>query len=164
MHALFERLPEIAPDARTAAARRWLGRHAATWDADAREAMVAEVMAVIDNPAHAMLFAPGALAEVPLTAVVDKLVISGTVDRLHISHDLVHVVDFKTGLFVPRDAAAVAPAYLRQMAAYAAALEQIFPGRAVAASLLYTAGPRLITLDAALLAAHKPVYVPPNKS
>ncbi|MEY4270421.1 MAG: hypothetical protein RLZZ58_1637, partial [Pseudomonadota bacterium] len=164
MHSLFERLPDVAPDARAVAARRWLGRHAPELAADAADAMVAEVLGVLADPAHAALFAPGTLAEVPLTAVVDGVVISGIVDRLLVADAAVHVVDYKTGLFVPSDASAVAPAYLRQMAAYHAALGVIFPGRTVTASLLYTAGPRLITLEASMLTAHKPHYADDNKS
>jgi ATP-dependent helicase/nuclease subunit A len=44
------------------------------------------------------------------------------------------------------------------MAAYAAALQVIFPGRRVEASLLYTGAPRLITLPPELLARHKPGF------
>ena len=47
-------------------------------------------------------------------------------------------------------------ATLRQMAAYVAALEVIFPGRTVEAAVLYTQVPRLIALPAGLLAAHRP--------
>ena len=57
---------------------------------------------------------------------------------------------------VPESAAAVQPAYLRQMAAYRGALAAIFPERRIDAALLYTAGPRLIALDDVLLDAHKP--------
>ncbi len=46
------------------------------------------------------------------------------------------------------------------MAAYAAALGAIFPGREIRASLLYSAEPRLIDLPAALLAPYKPGFVP----
>ena len=45
---------------------------------------------------------------------------------------------------------------LRQMAAYAAALGAIYPGRRVEAALLYTQTPLLIALRAELLEAHKP--------
>jgi ATP-dependent helicase/nuclease subunit A len=41
------------------------------------------------------------------------------------------------------------------MAAYAAALEATYPGRAVEAALLYTAVPRLIVIPEELLAVHK---------
>jgi ATP-dependent helicase/nuclease subunit A len=48
--------------------------------------------------------------------------------------------------------------HLAQMAGYVAALRVIFPGRPVEASLLYTAGPVLVTLTEAELATHKPRY------
>ena len=40
---------------------------------------------------------------------------------------------------------------LRQMGAYAAALEATFPGRRVEAALLYTQTPQLIAIPAAIL-------------
>jgi ATP-dependent helicase/nuclease subunit A len=55
---------------------------------------------------------------------------------------------------VPED---IPAAHLRQMAAYAEALAVIFPGHAIEAKLLYTAGPVLHDLPAALLAAHRPI-------
>jgi ATP-dependent helicase/nuclease subunit A len=156
LHALFERLPPVAPEKRRDAAIRWLAVQAATLGEGARAAMVAEVLAVLDDPAHAALFGSGSLAEVPLSAVVDGVVVAGIVDRLLVTADAVRVIDYKTGRHVPETASDVAPAYLRQMAAYRDALAVIFPGRRVAAALLYTAAPRLIALDDAVLAAHKP--------
>ena len=134
------------PTLRRAAALRWLGVQAADLDAAARAAMVDEVLSVLDDPAHAALFGPGSLAEVPLSAVVDGVVVAGIVDRLLVTDDAVTVIDYKTGRHVPDSAAAVQPAYLRQMAAYRGALAAIFPGRRIEAALLYTAGPRLIAL------------------
>lgn len=159
LHALFERLPPIAAEQRRAAAERWLAAQASGLDDAARAAMAGEVLAVLDDPAHAALFGPGSLAEVPLSAVVDGVVVAGIVDRLCVTDDAVTVIDYKTGRHVPDGAAGVAPAYLRQMAAYRAALGVIFPARRVEAALLYTAAPRLIALDAAILAPHKPGLV-----
>ena len=51
---------------------------------------------------------------------------------------------------------AVPEAHLRQMAAYAAALAVIFPTHRISAGLLYTSGPILIEVPAALLERHKP--------
>lgn len=156
LHALFERLPPVAPARRRVAAAHWLAVQAAALDGAARAAMVDEVLGVLEDPAHAALFGPGSLAEVPLSAVVDGLVVAGIVDRLLVTDDAVTVVDYKTGRHVPASAAEVQPAYLRQMAAYRDALGTIFPGRRVEAALLYTAAARLIRLDDALLDAHKP--------
>ena len=156
LHALFERLPPVAPERRRAAALHWLSVQAAALDDAPRAAMVDEVLGVLDDPAHAALFGPGSLAEVPLSAVVDGVVVAGIVDRLLVTDTAVTVIDYKTGRHVPATAAEVQPAYLRQMAAYRDALGVIFPGRRVEAALLYTAGARLIRLDDALLDAHKP--------
>ncbi|MEA3068041.1 MAG: ATP-dependent helicase/nuclease subunit, partial [Sphingomonadales bacterium] len=52
---------------------------------------------------------------------------------------------FKTGK-VPASDADIPNAHRAQMGAYAEALQVIFPGRRIAASLLYTAGPKLIDL------------------
>ena len=156
LHALFERLPPVAPERRRAAAMHWLSVQAAVLGDATREAMVDEVLAVLGDPAHAALFGPGSLAEVPLSAVVDGVVVAGIVDRLLVAGDAVTVIDYKTGRHVPASAAEVAPAYLRQMAAYRDALRVIFPRRRVEAALLYTAAPRLVRLGDALLDAHKP--------
>ena len=88
--------------------------------------------------------------------MVEGVVVAGTVDRLLVTPTRVLVVDFKTGRRVPADAAAAPEHHLRQTAAYVAALEVVFPDREVEAALLYTAGPRLLPLPPALVAAHKP--------
>jgi ATP-dependent helicase/nuclease subunit A len=160
IHALFERLPDVAPADRRAAADRWLAGAGQLSDPAARSTLIDHALAVIDDPAHAALFSPDALAEAPIAAVVGEQVIAGTVDRLLVTDTLIHVVDFKTGRAVPADAASVAPAHVRQVAAYAAALGTIFPDREIRASLLYSAGPSLIDLPSALLAPHKPGFVP----
>ncbi|MCJ8189946.1 double-strand break repair helicase AddA [Sphingomicrobium aestuariivivum] len=147
VHALLERLPAVPPDRREGTARHWL---ATTHDVPEAEAadLVAAALGVIEAPEHADLFGPGALAEAPLAATLpDGRVIAGTVDRLLVGEDRVLVVDFKTGRFVPDAREDVPQAYARQMAAYKAALEVIFPGKQVESALLYTAGPLLISMD-----------------
>ncbi|MBW8754105.1 MAG: PD-(D/E)XK nuclease family protein, partial [Sphingomonadales bacterium] len=67
----------------------------------------------------------------------------------------IRLVDFKTARRPPANLAEVPLASLRQMAAYVAALEAAYPGRAVEAALLYTAAPRLIVLPGEALAQHK---------
>ncbi len=148
MHALFERLPPLAPATRHAAAARWLtARGVANADA-----VIAPVLAVIDDPRFAPLFGGDALAEAPIAATLPSgRVISGVIDRLLVGEGMVRAVDYKTGRSVPTDLDAVPDYHLRQMAAYHAALEVIFPGAAVQVALLYTAGPRMIDLPIAIL-------------
>lgn len=156
IHALFERLPQIAPERRATAADRWLDRSVGIVDADLRTELTNAVLAVIDHPNCANLFGPDGLAEVPVAGVVNGVVISGTVDRLMVGANTVDIVDFKTARRVPADASAVSDSYKRQMAAYAAVLSGVFPDHEVRAALLYTAGPKLVALTQSDLDAHKP--------
>ncbi len=152
LHGLFERLPSVAPADRGAAGRRWLNGY----DEAESEAMINTVLSVIEDARFADLFAPEALAEAPIAGVANGIVVSGTVDRLVVTDDVVTVIDFKTGRRVPQGPNAIPGHHLRQMAAYAGVLETIFPGRRIEGALLYTAGPVVHRLDATMLAAHKP--------
>ena len=157
LHKLIERLPAIGVEQRLAAATRWLTVHATDIDALDRATMAEEATKALQISDWKALFGPGSLTETPFSAVIEGgIVVAGTVDRLLVTDEAVLVVDYKTGAHVPARAEDVAPAYLRQMAAYAAALGVIFPGRRVEAALLYTAAPKLIALPAELLAVHKP--------
>jgi ATP-dependent helicase/nuclease subunit A len=158
LHALFERLPAVAPERRREAAERWLLRSAGVEDEAVARALADDACRVIADPRFAAIFGSDALAEAPVAAVVEGEVIAGTVDRLLVTPDRILVVDFKTGRRAPADLAAAPEHHLRQMGAYAAALRVIFPGRPVEAALLYTAGPTLIDLPAAVLEAHKPGF------
>lgn len=147
LHALFERLPSVAPSQRRATALSWLERSAGIVDAARREEIALAALGVIEDPAYAELFTPDGLAEAPIAATLpDGRVVAGTVDRLLVRDDVVRVVDFKTGRAVPAAEADVPTYHRTQMEAYAKALGVIFPGRRIEASLLYTSGPRLIEL------------------
>ncbi|KQN09133.1 double-strand break repair helicase AddA [Sphingomonas sp. Leaf28] len=165
IHALFERLPAVAASDRVAAADRWLAKAGGVDDAAARGDIVRSVVTVLDDPRFAELFGADTLAEAPIAATLPNgIVVSGTVDRLLIEADRIRVVDFKTGRRAPGGLDDVPDYHLKQMAAYAEALGVIFPGRIVEAALLYTAGPRLIVLSDATLAANKPHYRPAEQS
>ena len=155
IHRLLERLPEVADEEREPLARTWLERTATDLDETAREELLRSVMTVIAEPGFTDLFGPQALAEVPLAATVGKQVIAGVADRLLVTADEVTVVDLKTARRPPASLAEVPETTVRQMAAYAAVLERIYPGRRVRAAVLYTQTPRLIVLPDAVLAPHK---------
>ncbi len=157
IHRLLERLPDVAAGERKAAAEAWLARAAGDLTAPARAEIVASALGVIARPEWADLFSAKALAEVPIAATVDGQVIAGTIDRLLLTPERIMLVDFKTARRPPASLDAVPVAILRQMAAYAAALEATYPGRPIESAVLYTQTPELIVLPAALLAAHKPV-------
>ena len=169
IHKLLERLPELPEAARADAAHAWLERQAGDLPADLRAEMLASALAVLDHPEFAPIFASDALAEVPLAATVGGIVVAGTADRLLVTEQAVLVVDFKTTRRPPASARDIPLATQRQMAAYVAALEAIYPGRAVQAGVLYTHAPALFVLDPETIAAHKQgldtaqqSYLPPD--
>jgi ATP-dependent helicase/nuclease subunit A len=161
LHQLFERLPDVPPEARAGRADSWLRRSAGVEDEALRRALVEDACRLISDPAHAPLFGPGALAEAPVAAVVGEgVVVSGSVDRLLVGPDRILVADFKTGRRAPGSLDEIPVPHLRQMAAYVEALKVIFPGRAIEAKLLYTAAPVLFDLPPALLDRHRPALEP----
>jgi ATP-dependent helicase/nuclease subunit A len=160
VHKLLERLPEVPADSREESGKAWLERHAADLAEAAREALLETALDVLANSDWAPLFAPGSLAEVPVAAVVGGQVVAGTIDRLVVEPGRVRLIDYKTARRPPESLDQVPRGVLRQMGAYAAALETTFPGRTVEVALLYTTAPRLITVPADVLAAHKPDLAP----
>ncbi|MFM7349053.1 MAG: PD-(D/E)XK nuclease family protein, partial [Erythrobacter sp.] len=164
IHALLERLPDVPGESRIEAARRWLARQAGDLPERDREEMLDAALGVLDHPDFAAIFSPAALAEVPLAATVGGVVVAGTADRLLVEADTVTVVDFKTTRRPPASLADIPGSTLRQMAAYVAALEAIYPGRKVRAGVLYTHLPRLLDLPKSALDVHKSAFATPQQS
>ncbi|MDJ0642927.1 MAG: double-strand break repair helicase AddA [Erythrobacter sp.] len=155
IHRLLERLPDVDPGERRVRGSAWLKRQAGTLDDVAREEMLASALAVLDDPTFAEIFSPMALAEVPLAATVEGIVVSGTVDRLLVDETAITVVDFKTTRRPPERWEDIPRAALKQMATYVAALEAIYPNRPVRAALLFTHAPRLYAIPAEAIERHK---------
>ena len=155
LHRLIERLPDVAADKRREAGLVWLARAASEFSGADHIAMVESALAVLVHPDWADVFGPDSLAEVPLAAVVGGRVISGMVDRLVIGQNRIRIIDFKTARRPPASFADIPQAYVRQMAAYAAALEAIHPGMPVEAALLYTHTPELFVVPDDVIAVQK---------
>ena len=147
IHRLLQSLPSAAAERRPAVARRWLARQAGDMLAEEREAMLNEVLAVIDDARFAAVFGPDSLPEVELTGVVGEHFVIGRVDRLVVTPTEVAVVDYKTDASPPQVATEVPHRYIRQMATYRAALRAVYPDRPVGCLLLWTATPRLMRLE-----------------
>ena len=159
LHSLLERLPDVPETEREAKAAAWLAKQAQDMNQQQRSEILASALEVVANPAFAHVFAPSSLAEVPLAATVGGQVIAGIADRLLVSDDAVIVIDFKTTRRPPIGETDVPQPIVKQMAAYVAALEAIYPGKPVSAAVLYTHAPRLIALSEASLQPHKSGFV-----
>jgi ATP-dependent helicase/nuclease subunit A len=118
--------------------------------------MTAAALGVLRDPAFAEVFGPGSRAEVAIAgaaaALPEGLKISGRVDRLVVLAERVLVADFKTNRPSPARIEDADPAYLRQMAVYAAVLGEVFPGRRIEAALVWTDGPKLMAVPEILIA------------
>ena len=155
MHRLLQSLPDLASAARLEAGRRHLARNAGILSAAEREAMLGEVLAVLEDPRFAGLFQPGSRAEVPIVGRLEyrgrNITVSGLVDRLAVIPDAVLIADYKTNRPAPASIDDVPEAYITQLALYRAVLSQLYPDRSVRAALLFTEVPELVEIPAAAL-------------
>jgi ATP-dependent helicase/nuclease subunit A len=155
VHKLLQILPDLAPDQRASAARRLLAAERDLTD-EQREEMAAAAFGVLDDPRFSAVFGPGSRAEVALAGtsihLPKGLAVSGRVDRLVVDETRVLVVDYKTNRPSPDRIEDADPAYLAQMAVYAAVLREVFPGRAVEAALVWTDGPKLMPVPEKVMA------------
>ncbi|WP_291333395.1 double-strand break repair helicase AddA [Desulfovibrio sp.] len=156
-HRLLQTLPDLPSDQWEAACQRFLSARVHGLDAGAQASIAAEVLAVLHDPAFGPLFGPGSQAEVPIVGLVAGQAMSGQIDRLLVLPQEVRIIDFKSNRPPPLMVRDVSPVYLRQMAAYRAALAAIYPDRPIICALLWTCGARLMELDATLLDQCSPV-------
>ena len=154
IHRLLQVLPDLAPGGWATGAAALLAREADLTAAQ-REEMAVAALSVLQDPRFAEVFGAGSRAEVAIAGSAARLPpglkISGRIDRLVVLPDRVLVADFKTNRPSPERIEDADPAYLRQMAIYAAVLADIFPGRAIEAALVWTDGPKLMPVPENLL-------------
>lgn len=159
-HALLEHLPALDPGAQEAAARAFLASRGEALPQGVRAGIVAEVMAILREPELGALFGPGSRAEVAIAAEISHpdprrpaLRITGQIDRLvRLPHEII-ILDYKTNRPPPREPAAIAPAYLAQLAAYRLGVAAVFGARSIRAAILWTDGPRIMPVPSAFLDA-----------
>ncbi|HEY2048229.1 MAG TPA: double-strand break repair helicase AddA [Caulobacteraceae bacterium] len=156
IHRLLERLPDVPADRRWAAAEAALRRELDLTEAQRAE-MAAAALAVLEDERFAAVFGPGSQAEVGIAGRPAGLdvTVAGRIDRLVVEPDRILIVDFKTNRPAPETIEGADPAYVLQLALYAAVLRESYPDRRVEAALVWTDGPRLTPapqpmMDAAL--------------
>ncbi|WP_374367539.1 double-strand break repair helicase AddA [Dongia sp.] len=163
IHKLFQLLPDLPLASRREAARHWLdsiNRPSGLMAEDsALDAIVAEVMAVLEAPEFAHLFVPGSRAEVPIVAELSRAdggrqILSGQIDRLLVTPTECHIIDFKSNRPPAMRAEHVSKQYLRQLALYRSAMRGIYPDRTVSCYLLWSAVPSLMAIPDSLLESY----------
>jgi len=150
IHGLLQHLPSLPKADRPAALAAHLAR------AGQPAAMAEEILGILDHSDLRDVFGPASRAEAPLIGEVGGVIVTGQVDRLVVLPDVVMIVDYKTSRIPPDRAEDTPVQYLRQMAAYRAVLQGIYPSREVRCALVWTRLARVMLLPSLLLDGHAP--------
>jgi ATP-dependent helicase/nuclease subunit A len=151
IHKLLEYLPDIESEKRAIVAAQFMGKHSNELSGEEQQDIIDSVFKVLNNEQISHIFGTGSKAEVPIAGVIGKYVVVGQIDRLLITEKEVLVVDYKTNRTPPKNAADVHINYLKQMAAYKAALKQIYPEKAIRCALVWTEEPSVMVLGGEVL-------------
>ncbi len=146
VHRLLEVLPDRASPDWERLSIQLLEREFFATSEEAAPA-VEEVRRVLEEGDLEFLFGDGVLSEVDIWAMSPELPpggISGVIDKLVVAPDAVLAVDFKTNAVVPSKEGETPVGLLRQMGAYLAALEAVYPDRRVDVAILWTRKPELM--------------------
>ena len=149
VHRLLEMLGQAADPVTFAARLFATGPDAA--EPEDIPGLIAEAQTTMRR--HPQVFAPDTLAEVDIVADTPLGRISGTIDRLLLTPGRALAVDFKTNAVVPSTPEETPGGLLRQMGAYLAALENLYPDRAIDVAILWTATAELMTLPHGIVRA-----------
>ncbi|UJW84579.1 double-strand break repair helicase AddA [Devosia sp. SL43] len=155
LHALLQHLGRIERNDRPDIAARAL--EALLLDAAADHArLAAKAISILDHPELAHVFGPSSRAELPFLVDAERdgkaIRLTGRIDRLVVDERGVTVVDYKSDASVPGGPGDVPGNYVTQLGLYALVAGQLFPGRQVYASILWTRLESLMNLPPDLLA------------
>ncbi|MAS86657.1 MAG: double-strand break repair helicase AddA [Micavibrio sp.] len=145
-HALLQFLPDLPVEKRRQAAKNWLSKPAHDLSAEVQQSIADETLAILEDPNFAPLFGKGSMAEVPLSGLLGKQILSGQIDRLLITDTEVWIIDYKSNRPSPQRIEDVPAIYMKQMRSYRQALEKIYPHHHIKTYLLWTDGPRLMEI------------------
>ena len=150
VHRLLQFLPDLSPEVRRSAAERWFASVAHDLPPLIRAGITEEAIRVIEDKLLGELFGAGSRAEVDVLARNDEDEIVGRVDRLAVMPEAILIADFKTGA-PPAEGGEPPLNYVQQLAAYSDVLARVYPGKAMQALLVWTAGPAIHKIEQAAL-------------
>ncbi len=151
VHDILQRIPAPPPADPRPAIEAHLARPVLSLGPEERRAIADEVLAMLAHPAASAVFAPGSMAEVPIVGRIGGRDYSGWIDRLAVGEETVQLVEFKTDRDPPATPGDIPRQYLRQIAAYRALLTEIYPGKRIACTLVWTVGPVAMAVPDGLL-------------
>jgi len=155
LHRLLELLPQTPIKDHPRTADLLLTRLAPQIEPAERSRWCDEILNVLQHPQFSSVFGPGSRAEVSIAGtpkgVKSDITITGQIDRLVVHKDKIFIVDYKTNRPPPARVEDASPAYVAQLAAYRALLQEIYPTHQIEAALLWTFDARLMAIPTEML-------------
>jgi ATP-dependent helicase/nuclease subunit A len=156
VHRMLQVLPDFPAEDRAAAARRYAERAARFWPTAEREALIASVRGILEQPELQPVFSGHSRAEVSIMGTLRlggrDYAISGRIDRMAVDARTVTILDYKTNRKVPLREEDVPLAYRAQLAIYREILQPLYPDHEFRCVLAYTENGRVISLGPDILA------------
>lgn len=138
MHKLLQFLPGLPREDYPQTIDNYLQHNAVDLPETEKEYIKEKVFSLLENPSFKMFFSKNSKAEVPLMGEVGGKIISGQIDRLVEEENQVTIIDFKTNRPAAKSLSEIPNAYWRQMEAYKALVEKIYPDKEVRCGILWT--------------------------
>ena len=152
IHSLLEQLPNFPVDQHAEIGKLVAANHPDAEFGD--ENLIKSVAALVSDNRLSWIFGSDSLSEVEVAAEIEVLggaKVTGVIDRLIVSDEVVTIVDFKTNTIVPNGASETPEGILRQMAVYSTALQMIYPNHEINVAILWTQTAQLMYLPSALV-------------
>jgi ATP-dependent helicase/nuclease subunit A len=146
IHKLLEYLPDIADSEREILAKKFLDKYNKELSDIEQSEILSSVSNILKNKDIVYVFGAGSKAEVPISGVLGKYVLSGRIDRLLVTETEVLVIDYKTSRTPPKNGI-IPQNYLKQMASYKIALQQIYPDKTIRCAVIWTEVPEVVMLQ-----------------
>ncbi|MEZ5759014.1 MAG: double-strand break repair helicase AddA [Emcibacteraceae bacterium] len=138
IHKLLEILPQLPESEQKEAGIRYLSQKALDLSDGDITQISREVIDILGNKDFYALFGENSRSEVPIVGQIGHYSLSGQVDRLAVTDNEIYIIDYKTNRPPPKSAENIPMIYQRQMAAYRAVLNDVYPNHKVRSLLLWT--------------------------
>lgn len=149
MHQCFELFPFLPEKDWGTLLRKISMQFGNTVSLELEEDLLFQIRKIINDPIFQFCFSDKARAEVPLIGHLasENIYVSGQIDRLIETDDIVYFIDFKTSPYVPSSPLKIPSSIQFQMDLYAKLLKQIYPAHLIKGAILWTAGPKLMFVE-----------------
>lgn len=149
MHQCFELFPFLPEKDWGTLLRKISMQFGGAVSLELEEDLLFQIRKVIQDPVFQFCFSDKARAEVPLIGHLtsENIYVSGQIDRLIETDDVIYFIDFKTSPYVPASQEKIPSSIHYQMNLYRKLLQQIYPAHTIKGAILWTAGPKLMFLE-----------------